>query len=127
MRCEPLPLRRPAAAPHALHAVPFEIFQVALKKPKTRCSTVTRPLSLRGAVTGEMSARRTQRAFTLDDEDDDVSYIPGISTAASDAVTSPRSPAKGGVGAQAAQIGAGALSRTTTAAERIQGRFRTWM
>ena len=74
-----------------------------------------------------MSARRTQRAFTLDDEDDDVSYIPGISTAASDAVTSPRSPAKGGVGAQAAQIGAGALSRTTTAAERIQGRFRTWM
>ena len=75
-----------------------------------------------------MSARRTQRAFTLDDEDDDVSYIPGISTAASDAVTSPRSPAKaGGIGAQAAQIGAGALSRTTTAAERIQGRFRTWM
>ena len=126
MRCEPLPLRRPAAAPHALHAVPFEIFQV----PKTRgvrCSTVTRPRSLRGAVTGGMSARRTQRAFTLDDEDDDVSYIPGISTAASDAVTSPRSPAKGGVGAQAAQIGAGALSRTTTAAERIQGRFRTWM
>ena len=72
-----------------------------------------------------MSARRTQRAFTLDDEDDDydVSYVPGIS-AAPDASTSPRSPAKAAV---ASHIGSGALSRTTTAAERIQGRFRTWM
>ena len=72
-----------------------------------------------------MSARRTQRAFTLDDEDDDydVSYVPGIS-APPDASTSPRSPAKAAV---ASHIGSGALMRTTTAAERIQGRFRTWM
>ena len=72
-----------------------------------------------------MSARRTQRAFTLDDEDTDydVSYVPGIS-APPDASTSPRSPAKAAV---ASHIGSGALMRTTTAAERIQGRFRTWM
>ena len=72
-----------------------------------------------------MSARRTQRAFTLDDEDNDydVSYVPGIS-APPDASTSPRSPAKAAV---ASHIGSGALMRTTTAAERIQGRFRTWM
>ena len=80
--------------------------------------------SRRVAVAG-MSARRTQRAFTLDDEDDDydVSYVPGIS-APPDASTSPRSPAKAAV---ASHIGSGALIRSTTAAERIQGRFRTWM